>query len=96
MKIHVVAVIFILVIILPALSGCTAKPKTIEIKGIEYSTDLTELDLEFMELTDLDIEPLKYMTNLTDLSLGHYLSYTEEQIAEWQAALPNCEILCSS
>ena len=48
---------------------------TITIKGIEYGTDLIELDLREMELTDSDIEPLKYMTKLTVLYLfGNQIS----------------------
>jgi len=45
-------------------------PATITIKGVEYSTDLTELELWNKGLTNEDIEPLKYMTNLTSLILG--------------------------
>ena len=41
----------------------------ITIKGEQYSTELTELLLMKYGLTDADIEPLKHMTNLTDLSL---------------------------
>jgi hypothetical protein len=48
----------------------------ITIKGEQYSTSLTDLgnidnSLQDMELTDADIEPLKYMTNLTDLDLQY-------------------------
>ena len=34
-----------------------------------YSTDLTELSLDSMQLTDADIQPLRYMVNLTRLDL---------------------------
>jgi len=50
-------------------SNTEVNPATITIKGVEYSTDLTELALDSAELTDADIEPLKYMVNLTELSL---------------------------
>jgi len=63
-----------------ALAGCTEaengkgatepKPTSIKIKGVEYSTELTELYLNGMELTDSDIEPLKHMTDLVLLVLG--------------------------
>ena len=89
-------------------------PATITIKGTQYSTNLTSLNLSKKNLTNVDIEPLKYMTNLTELYLyenkisdisalkglsklstleldGNPLS--ETQIAELQAALPNCEIV---
>lgn len=45
-------------------------PKTIKINGKEYSTGLTELILENEELTNSDIELIKYMVNLTQLNLG--------------------------
>ena len=41
----------------------------VTIAGQEYSTDLTELDLGSMYLTDADIEPLQYMVNLRSLDL---------------------------
>ena len=52
----------------------TASPEpanraTITIKGVEYSTALTRLYLRRQSLTNADIEPLKYMTNLTSLHL---------------------------
>ena len=43
---------------------------TVTIKGVEYSTSLTELSLAEMGLLDEDIAPLKYMVNLTALDLG--------------------------
>jgi hypothetical protein len=45
-------------------------PTAITIKGIEYRTTLTELDLSGAGLVDADIADLKYMDNLTRLSLG--------------------------
>jgi internalin A len=46
----------------------------ITIRGVEYSTDLTELDLRSRwgldGLTNNEIEPLKYMVNLTRLVLS--------------------------
>jgi hypothetical protein len=42
----------------------------ITIKGEQYSTTLTELVLFGKGLTNADIEPLRYMTNLTYLDLG--------------------------
>ena len=38
-------------------------------RGVEYSTDLTRLQLIGMNLTSADIEPLKYMITLTELDL---------------------------
>jgi hypothetical protein len=51
----------------------TAPPVTdyITIKGEQYSTSLTGLDLSRLDLTDADIEPLRYMTNLTRLELAN-------------------------
>ena len=46
-----------------------AEVPSITIAGQEYSTDLTELDLGSMYLTDADIEPLQYMVNLRSLDL---------------------------
>ena len=46
-----------------------AEVPSITIQGAEYSTDLTELDLGSMYLTDADIEPLQYMVNLRSLDL---------------------------
>jgi Leucine-rich repeat (LRR) protein len=47
----------------------------ITVKGEQYSTSLTELDLIGLNLTDADIEPLRYMTNLTFLDLwGNQIS----------------------
>ncbi len=42
---------------------------SITIQGVEYSTDLRELDLSDAYLTNTDIEPLCYMINLVDLTL---------------------------
>lgn len=42
-------------------------PKFITIKGTEYSTSLTSLTLNNMDLTDDDVKDLKYMVNLTEL-----------------------------
>lgn len=44
-------------------------PEKITIKGVEYSTDLTSLDLSNQALTTKDLEPLKYMINLNNLNL---------------------------
>lgn len=51
-------------------------PDTITIKGQEYSTKLTKLTLNQADLTDEDLEPLKYMTKLKSLSIvpGSYKS----------------------
>jgi hypothetical protein len=51
------------------MSADTASGDYITIKGEQYSTGLTELDLGAMELTDADIEPLRHMTNLKELIL---------------------------
>ena len=42
----------------------------ITIKGTEYSTSLFEIVLDYKDLSDGDIAPLKYMTNLEVLNLG--------------------------
>ncbi len=42
-------------------------PKFITIKGKEYSTSLTSLTLNNMDLTDEDVKDLKYMVNLKEL-----------------------------
>ena len=42
---------------------------SITIKGKQYSTSLTELDLLEMDLDDEDIKSLRHMKNLTELSL---------------------------
>ena len=44
-------------------------PEYITIKGEEYKTDLTELDLSKLQLKTEHIEPLKYMTSLERLWL---------------------------
>ena len=49
---------------------------SITIKGVEYSTTLQWLDLGEMELTDSDIAPLIYMTDLT------YLRLDDNQISD--------------
>ena len=46
-----------------------AEVPSITIQGAEYSTDLTELNLASLYLTDADIEQLKYMVNLRELDL---------------------------
>ena len=46
-----------------------AAPTHITIKGVQYSTSLTELNLGSLSLTNADIEPLRHMTNLTTLNL---------------------------
>ena len=45
----------------------TKNPDTITIAGTEYSTKLTTLTLNQANLTDEDLEPLKYMTKLKQL-----------------------------
>ncbi|MCL2694140.1 MAG: leucine-rich repeat domain-containing protein, partial [Oscillospiraceae bacterium] len=42
----------------------------VTIGGVDYPTDLTLLDLYDQGLTDEDIEPLRHMTNLTNLHLS--------------------------
>ncbi|MDR1616792.1 MAG: leucine-rich repeat domain-containing protein [Syntrophomonadaceae bacterium] len=46
------------------------RPDYITIQGVQYSTDLTELNLRNAGLTAADIEPLRYMTNLETLDLS--------------------------
>ncbi|MFA5657825.1 MAG: leucine-rich repeat domain-containing protein [Oscillospiraceae bacterium] len=45
--------------------------KEITIQNNKYSTSLKKLDLSCTELTDSDIDSLKYMVNLTWLDLYH-------------------------
>ena len=47
-----------------------AVPEYITIRGERFETLLTELDLTERQLTNSDIEPLKYMVHLTELNLG--------------------------
>jgi internalin A len=49
----------------------TAPPEYITIRGERYSTALTSLNLRGIDLTDEEIVPLRYMTNLQYLSLGN-------------------------
>ena len=51
------------------ISGYVTGPAYITIQGERFSTALTELRLESLDLTNEDIAPLRYMTNLTRLSL---------------------------
>ena len=46
-------------------------PDYITIRGRQFSTELTELNLMRWDLNDYDIEPLRYMINLTSLDLNH-------------------------
>ena len=49
----------------------TSPVPSITIAGETYSTDERELELESMGLTDEDIQDLKYMVNLTRLTLSN-------------------------
>jgi hypothetical protein len=44
-------------------------PDYIVIRGVQYSTQLTEIDLSDLNLTDEEIVPLQYMTNLRRLDM---------------------------
>ena len=46
-------------------------PAYITIQGMQFSTQLTELNMTRWFLEDYDIKPLRYMTNLTSLDLNH-------------------------
>ena len=46
-------------------------PEYITIRGEQFSTELTELVLNEMNLTDEEIVPLRYMIHLTNLELFH-------------------------
>ena len=48
-----------------------ARPAYITIRDRRFSTALIELNLLFSDLTDEDIVPLRYMTNLRSLNLDH-------------------------
>jgi len=70
--------------------GCTAAtPDHITIKGEDYSTSLTTLDLASKELTSSDIEPLKHMKKLNIL----ILSYNEITDISVLAGLTSLEYL---
>jgi len=66
-----------LALLLTALAGCarvngpppSPPVASITIRGTEYGTDLEELNLDTSGLSDSDIEPLQYMTNLTNLTI---------------------------
>jgi hypothetical protein len=47
----------------------SSAPSFITIQGVQYSTSLTSLTLYDMNLTNIDIEPLMYMTNLQILNI---------------------------
>ena len=58
---------------LPSEAPASAAPPTpdyITIRGVQYSTSLTGLDLNDMGLTNIDIAPLRHMTNLEYLWLN--------------------------
>ena len=55
---------------LSAILTPTTYVTSVIIKGQHYGTGLTELNLNGLRLDASDIEPLKYMTNLTTLGLG--------------------------
>ena len=46
------------------------KPTVITIKGVEYSTELYELDLSNKDLTNMDIVPIRHMRNIEVLNLS--------------------------
>ena len=67
-------------------------PDEIMIRGMTFSTDLTELNLRGQGLTDMDVQSLRYMTSLKELNLvGNPLS--RAKIEELRLALPGCEII---
>lgn len=133
-----IALLLILVVaVLPTACDSSEKiPDIIYIKGTPYSTTMTKLSLHSLKITNEDLEPLRYMTNLEKLNIGDnaiddisVLSeltnldmlrmhqnnvsnlsalsgltnlrelwlfdnpVSEEQIAELQAALPDCVIV---
>ncbi|MCL2087567.1 MAG: hypothetical protein FWH05_08265, partial [Oscillospiraceae bacterium] len=64
----------------------------IEIKGEKYLKAATHLDLSDKGLTSADLTPLSQFPNLTSLDLRDN-PITLQQIAELEAALPNCNII---
>ena len=56
-------------------------PDYIIIRGKQFSTALTELDLNGMGLVDEEIAPLRYMTNLRILFLGE-TQFISNQISD--------------
>ena len=67
-----------------------AEVPSVTIAGQEYSTDLRELELSGVSLSNEDIEPLKYMVNLTALEIRGNLTFDQ---LEPLAALKNLETL---
>ena len=69
-------------------------PDYITIRGQQFSTALSELDLSGMSLTDEEIVPLRYMTNLQFLNLGE-TQFSTNQISciSTLAGLTNLERL---
>ena len=69
-------------------------PDYITIRGEQFSIELTELDLNGMGLTDEEIAPLRYMTNLHTLHLGE-TQFSNNQISNISslAGLTNLERL---
>jgi len=55
----------------PASADANDRPDYITIRGVEYSTSLTELELNNMNLSNDDIEPLRHMIDLESLFLNH-------------------------
>ena len=50
-------------------------PYFITIRGVPFATSLTELDLNRWALTNEELEPLRYMTNLTELSIANTIMW---------------------
>ena len=67
-----------------------AEVPSITIAGQEYSTDLRELELSGVSLSNEDIVPLKYMVNLTALEIRGNLTFDQ---LEPLSALTNLETL---
>ena len=67
-----------------------AEVPSITIAGQEYSSDLRELELSGVSLSNEDIEPLKYMVNLTALEIRGNLTFDQ---LEPLSALTNLETL---
>ena len=67
-----------------------AEVPSVTIAGQEYSTDLRELELSGVSLSNEDIEPLEYMVNLTALEIRGNLTFDQ---LEPLSALTNLETL---
>ena len=69
---------------------------SITIRGVEYSTGVTSLNLTSIDnLANADIEPLKHMTNLTELDMSAKMGYISDKRLSDISVLKNLTKLAS-